>query len=203
MATEEPIKPISEQPEYKTAMANLAAIHNAIASKVAEQQQIKRAIVEIETKGYDSHEVLQRALGLAGCAPAPAESCSPGDLRGAVDRLKLEITTLQDGLREAQKTADRIAESLARGAGRQAAPRHIQAVQRVLEALEALCAANEAEEKVRVDLERAGYHSHGLPFMAMGSIGKLDDHFGSPAFYYQKEGGFYISRMQRALKGGE
>jgi hypothetical protein len=98
------------------------------------------------------------------------------------------------GLAEANKVAEAVARQLAREMGAKARGQHAEAVSRILECLQALCEANDQEERVRSDLEHLGYDNHGLPHQGFTAPGRMDDRNGAPAFYYAREATAYISR---------
>lgn len=197
----ETIIPLTEQPEYQEAVARVVKIsraHSATSEKL-EQCRARLASVQESSDAHQTPGLIDRALGIAAgslgvsARMSTAESQPILTMTAEISRLEVEAKELYNGLRAANQVVDNIATSLARSLGQATKARHIAAVAHIRSCLAQLCAANDVEVEVRVQLEKLGYHSHGLPNQGFSAIGGMDESWGSPAFYFNRNALEYIA----------
>lgn len=191
MAAEKLI-PLAQQPEYQTAMRKVSDIGVALAKTNDLLNTYTTQLREIQSRPKREVSALDRALAIAGGATLE-EAPVIRSVTEEINRLTQQKKTLQDGYNQAVAEAEQVANRLALEAGAKAKARHVATVAHVVDCLEQLCAANEAEEQVRRELERLGYDRHGLSPRKFMTIGSINDTTGSPAYYFAKDAKQYIA----------
>lgn len=186
--------PLREQPEYKAAISKVVEINRTISENSARLERARAELFETQTRAANSPGALDRAMEIVTGKTAPNRFITES-LAAEVQRLEVEQRELAAGLAAANTEAEAVATRLAREMGVKARAKHAETVRRILECIKALDEANRKEEGVREELERLGYHSHGLPNQEFMAPGRIDDHFGSPAYYYVREANEYLIRV--------
>jgi hypothetical protein len=187
------IIPLSQQPTYQAAISRVVEIGRALSQTEDLLNRRRTSLIELQERVAVPLSYTERALALARGTLATA-SPAPESALKEIARLEAEAVELKKGMQTANAEAELIATTLSREFGNAAKKRHVAAVKHVLECVEAVCAANKAERDVTLDLERLGYHDHGIDRHAMFTIGEVDDTNGSPAYYFARDAKEYIGR---------
>jgi hypothetical protein len=194
----EKLIPLSQQPQYQSAISKVVDIGRALgdANDRLDQARAELNAIRRKTEAPSSGPgAIERAMAIAA-GTTLANPMAPASLVEEIKRLEQEQADLKEGLLAANKAANDAAEGLSREIGLEAKPMHVATVRRVLECLEALCAANKEEEEVRAGLERLGYHRHGLEYKGIYGIGRIDDSSGSIAYYYRQQAKAYLAQSK-------
>ena len=182
--------PLNKQPAYQAAIGRVVEISRALAHTEDLVNKRRTALIQMQAKISTPLSYTERALALA--RGLSASNPPPESAVKEINRLEAEAADLKKGMSAANAEAEQIAAALSREYGDAAKKRHALAVKHVLACVEALCEANRAEGEVLWELERLGYHSHGLTRRACFAIGEIDDTNGSPAYYYGVEAKEYL-----------
>ena len=174
--------PLSQQPRYQAAIGRVVEIGRALAQTEDLINKRRTALIQMQEKVSTPLSYTDRALALA--RGLSASNPPPESAVKEINRLEAEAVDLKKGMETANAEADHIAAALSREYGDAAKKRHATAVKHILSCVEALCEANRAEGEVLWELERLGYHSHGLTRCACTAVGEINDTNGSPAYYY-------------------
>lgn len=147
------MKTIHQNTDYKTASTALTDLRNARESALAEQRKLE---AQLQAPPDEKPSALKQAWAmLAGTAPPPREDAAGLELRLADCRQRLAL--LGAAIAEQQGVMHRLAGELSVQVNRTAAPRHVDAVRAIKDALDALRKATQAERDIRVSIEVAGY----------------------------------------------
>ena len=175
--------PLHKQSAYAEAISKTVEISRALTATTAQLEKSRSALLVMQDKVTSPPSLVDRALALAGGSPLsknpPVETTT-----SEIKRLEEEVIALQDGLRAASHAAEQVDRQISQQMGLAAKPAHVAAVKKILTCLESLCEANKAEEEIRFELSKLGYHDHGLAAMQFRFIGGIDDRNGTPAYYY-------------------
>jgi hypothetical protein len=191
--------PLSQQPAHIEASLRINKISAALTKTTEDLERLQsqkfRAATAVSKPEGPSD--LDRAIAIS---EGRAEGGRTLSLDAEITRLAGEKRDLERGLKEAYAALRLVDQTLSREAGLQTTARHVAVVTKVLECLQQLCEANKEEQEVRDSLVRAGYGEHGLPFCSIAAIGRIDDHCGSPAFYFSKDAKQYIHSHSKGKK---
>ena len=185
------IVPLSHQPLYQAAISRVVEIGRALSQTEDLLSRRRSALISMQERVTTPLSYTERALALARGTPATSKPPPESALK-EISRLEAEAADLKQGMTAANAEAQQIASSLSRELGAAAKKRHVAAVKHILECLEALCDANTAEGEVALELERLGYHDHGIQRHALFAIGDINDFSSSPAWYFSREATEYI-----------
>ena len=185
------IIPLNKQPTYQAAIGRVVEIGRALAQTQELIDKRRSALIQMQDRVTVPLSFTERALALARGVPA-ALNPAPESAIKEISRLEAEAADLKKGMATANAEAEQIASALARELGAAAKKRHKEAVKHVLDCMEALCAANTAEGEVTLELERLGYHDHGIQRHAFFALGEPNDTNGSPAYYYSCDAKEYL-----------
>jgi uncharacterized coiled-coil protein SlyX len=183
--------PLASQPAYQEAVGKVAHISAALTRTTEDLERLQSQLFQLQNHATKTASDMDRALAIADGA-AGSEALIPTGLQSEIERLTQTKKALQNGLVDANRAADAVAGELARTIAQGAKAQQVAAVKNILQCLEALCEANKAEEKIRLDLEKLGYSKHGLQPRGFDAIGRIDDWTGSPAYYFNKEAKRFI-----------
>ena len=187
------LTPLNKQPAYQAAIGRVVEISRALAQTEDLVNRRRTALIQLQEKVSVPLSYTERALALArgvSTSKPPPES----QVKEIV-RLEAEAADLKKGMETANGEAEQIAAALSREYGNAAQKRHGVAVKHVLACVEALCEANRAEGEVIWELERLGYHGHGLTRHACFAIGEIDDANGSAAYYFNLSAKEYLGSL--------
>lgn len=147
------MKTIHQNTDYKAASNALIDLRNARASVLTEQAKLEAQLL---APPDEKPSALKQAWAmLSGTAPPPREDAAGLELRLADCRQRLAL--LEAAIAEQQGIMHRLAGELSVEVNRATAPRHVDAVRAIKDALDALRKATQAERDLRVSIEAAGY----------------------------------------------
>lgn len=184
--------PLSKQPAYQTAIGQVVEIGRALTATTTQLEHSRSSLLERQNRKIAAPSLVDRAMALASGTPLSVHPLPPTTTE-EIQRLESEEIALQDGLAAANQATEKLATTIARDFGRKSQAAHAASVKTILDCLRALDAANQSEEKIRLDLEKLGYHSHGLPNKSFTWVGGVDDANGSAAYYFTKDALAYIA----------
>lgn len=184
---EKELIPLHKQPAYQSVAKEIEEIAAKLNENTTELERWRKRLVE-QSEGAPAPSAVPKALAIV--RGEAMESRTPEE---EVRKLEGEQRWLRAAYAELSGTRDRVASELGSEMGRALKDKHIAAVKAVQQAVAQLVEANEAEQQIRMDLERLGYYGHGLQNMSFIQIGDPADTNGTPSYYYMKESSRYIN----------
>jgi hypothetical protein len=183
------MKHISTNQDYKAASNALTDLRNARESALAEQRKLE---AQLQAPPEEKPSALKQAWAmLANTAPPPREDPAGLELRLADCRQRLAL--LEAAIAEQQGVMHRLTGELGVQVNRAAAPRHVDAVRAIKDALDALRKAREAERGLREGITSAGY-ACSLESMAHPEIDFTD--LESPAAKFAKDVQGFLAEVE-------
>ena len=155
----EQLKPIPAHADYREAVAKLDSYREALtdARQLADKLDCERVAHDVKDFEPNAIELADRLL--SGVA-------LQDNLSKRITETARKIEALRRAIELQQREVLRIRGEHSRRVCRDAVGEHVARTERIVRAVEELCAANKAEQELRATIEAEGYSSTGLPGMA-------------------------------------
>ena len=153
------IKNITAHADYSEALAKLNAYRAALADAQQLAYELDAERVAHSPKAHEPNAIEIAARLLSGVA-------LQDNLGKRITETARKIETLRRAIEQQQREVIRIRGEHSRRVCRDALGEHVARTERIVRAVEELCAANKAEQELRATIEAEGYSSTGLPGMA-------------------------------------